>query len=273
MKSQPIMWAMLATISLGCETRDSAKQTHTDSSSDAPQVAAADDEIAETSPDAQPWNADLATATLSGVVKFMGPHPRRRPLDMSGKLECARLHSEPVLDDSIIVNANHTLRNTFVWVRRGLEQWQFETPDTPVVLNQRGCRFEPHVAAVQAGQPIQIINQDSCVHNVHAVPRRNTGFNITQASQGASNTFRFERAEVLVPIKCDIHGWMATYIGVVPHPFFAISDQSGAFRLPALPPGEYTIEATHEVLGSQRRRLTIADKATVSLEFTFRDAP
>ncbi|MEO1997562.1 MAG: carboxypeptidase regulatory-like domain-containing protein [Planctomycetaceae bacterium] len=273
MTIQRIMWALVAAIALGCEAQDRGTQIGTDSPGDTTQPDDAVNEIPATSRDARPWNASVATATVAGVVKFSGPIPRRRPVDMSGKLECARLHSEPILDESVIVNSNQTLKNTFVWIRRGLEQWQFEAPSKPILLVQRGCRFEPHITGAQIGQPIEISNGDSCPHNVHAIPRRNPGFNVTQAAQGAQDTFRFERADVLVTIKCDIHGWMSTYVGVVPHPFFAISDDSGAFRLPALPAGQYTVEATHEVLGSQRRKLTITENQTVSVEFTFRDVP
>lgn len=269
MTNQRVMWAAVAAIAVGCGTQDS----ETGSAPGSPPPDVADREIPATSRDAQPWNATAATATLRGVVKFSGPVPRRRPLDMSGKLECARLHAEPVLDESLIVNSNQTLKNTFVWIRRGLEQWQFEPPTKPVVLTQRGCLFEPHVVGVQVGQPIQISNSDPCPHNVHAIPRRNADFNVTQAARGAEDTFRFDQPEVLVPIKCDIHGWMTSYVGVAPHPFFAISDDSGAFQLPRLPAGQYTVEAMHEVLGSQRRRLTIAEDAQVSIEFTFRDLP
>ena len=269
MTNQRIMWALVAAIAVGCETQD----PDTGSAQDPPQPDVADQEIPPMSRNARPWNAAAATATVAGVVKFSGPIPRRRPLDMSGKLECARLHSTPVLDESVIVNSNQTLKNTFVWIRRGLEQWQFEPPSDPVVLTQRGCLFEPHIVGAQVGQPIQISNSDPCAHNVHATPRRNPGFNVTQAARGAQDLFRFDQAEVLLPIKCDIHGWMTTYVGVVSHPFFAISDDSGAFQLPALPAGQYTVEATHEVLGSQRRKLTIAEDATISVEFTFRDIP
>ena len=222
-------------------------------------------------PKVRAWNSSFGTATISGVVKFAGKPPKRRPIDMSHDKACACLHSEHVLSASIIVNENGTLNNVFVWVKKGLEGWDFPTPNMPVVLDQRGCMFYPHVQGVQTGQDILIRNSDPCTHNVHALPTSNTGFNFTQTRKGIEDIRQFHKPDVMVKIKCDIHGWMSTYLGVVDHPFFATTGEDGEFKLPKLPPDEYTIEAWHEEFGTQTETVTLGEGEVKVLEFTFED--
>lgn len=227
--------------------------------------------VPETKADAKPWDASLGTATIAGSVKFVGDAPRRRQIDMGGKAECANLHSEPVLAQDIIVNDNGTLRNVLVYVRKGVEDWKFEPPSDPVVLNQQGCMFEPHVLGVQLGQELIIRNSDPFAHNVNAKAVRNQAFNFTQPSAGVEDTKTFNRGEVFIPVNCDIHGWMSTYIAVIPHPYFAVTDADGSFQLTQLPPGDYTIEAHHEFLDKQTMEVTIGDNETKEVEFSFED--
>jgi galactose mutarotase-like enzyme len=125
---------------------------------------------------------------------------------------------------------------------------------------------------MRVGQPLEIINSDPTLHNIHALPKNNQEFNNGQPIQGMKMTHTFTAKEVMVPFKCDVHGWMNAYVGVLDHPYFAVSDKSGKFELKTLPPGTYTIEAWHEKLGTQEQKVTLGPKETKELSFTFKAA-
>ena len=149
----------------------------------------------------------------------------------------------------------------------------FPAPTTPVVLDQRGCRYVPHVFGVQVGQPIEILNSDPTLHNIHATPKTNTEFNTAQPIQGmkTTHTFTAKEADVVVPFKCDVHGWMNASAGVLDHPYFAVTKPDGTFSIPNLPPGTYTLAAWHERLGTQDADVTVAAKESKSdANFTFK---
>jgi hypothetical protein len=138
-----------------------------------------------------------------------------------------------------------------------------------VVLAQEGCTYRPHVFGIQVGQTLDIVNGDETLHNVHATPSRNGEFNLAQTSKGSRNTRVFRTHEVLVPFKCDVHKWMKAYVGVVEHPFFAVTGRDGSFALQGLPPGTYTIEAVHEKLGTQMHSVTLAATGSLAIAFSF----
>ncbi|NOX56819.1 MAG: hypothetical protein GXP27_20730 [Planctomycetes bacterium] len=147
--------------------------------------------------------------------------------------------------------------------------WEFPPPAEPAIIDQKGCKFEPHVLCLRVGQELRIRNSDPLIHNVHALPKRNTSFNFTQAQQGMESVRTFERPEAMIPIRCDIHPWMACYVTAVPHPFFAVTSEDGWFELSGLPPGEYIVEAIHERLGRQRHTVSVADGQRLQLSFVF----
>jgi hypothetical protein len=128
----------------------------------------------------------------------------------------------------------------------------------------------PHVFGIQVGQPLEVLNSDPTLHNIHAVPRDNREFNRGQAITGQRDRFTFTTKEVMVPFKCDVHGWMNAYVGVLDHPYFAVSGADGTFSIKSLPPGTYTIEAWHEKLGTMTQTVTIGAKETKDLGFTFK---
>ena len=139
----------------------------------------------------------------------------------------------------------------FVYVKDGLGTYSFDAPTETRTIDQKDCRYHPHVFGVRVGQPVEIMNSDPTLHNIHALPKDNAEFNNGQPIQGMKMTHTFTAKEVMVPFKCDVHGWMNAYVGVVDHPFFAVTDKDGKFVLKGLPPGTYTIEAWHEKLGVQ----------------------
>lgn len=209
------------------------------------------------------------TAVVKGQVKFSGTPPKRRPIDMGSEPKCHETHPEPMFDESVIVNENGTLRNVFVWIKKGIEAKNIEPPKEAVVLDQKGCHYEPHVLGVQVGQPLEIRNSDPLAHNVHGLPQLNKEFNFSQTQQGGKDTVTFATPEVMIKLKCDIHGWMSTYVGVVKHPWFFVTKEDGAFELPKLPAGEYVIEAWHEKYGKLTETVKVADGETKELSFTF----
>jgi plastocyanin len=213
---------------------------------------------------------DTATAgTVNGVVTFEGTPPANQPIRMNADPVCVKENKEPQLQETILV-ADGKLANVFVYVKDGLGNYVYDTPTTPVVLDQDGCRYHPHVFGVRVGQPVEIRNSDPTLHNIHATPKANAEFNNGQPIEGMKMTHTFTEQEVMVPFKCDVHGWMNAYAGVMAHPYFAVTGADGTFSLQSLPPGTYTIEAWHEKLGTQTAQVTIGPNETKDANFTFK---
>ena len=162
------------------------------------------------------------------------------------------------------------LANVFVYVKDGLGNYVFEVPTESAKIDQQNCRYHPHVLGLMVGQPLQIVNSDDTLHNVHGLPRDNKEFNQGQPIQGMKMTHTFSTKEVMIPFKCDVHGWMNAWIGVLDHPYYAVTPTNGTFSLKGLPPGTYTIEAWHEKLGTQTQTVTVGEKETKDVAFTFK---
>jgi len=227
-------------------------------------------------PEAPPAGAPAApavdpatAATITGRVVVEGGVPKPEPIAMAGDPVCATSGAAQ-MTEYFVVGADNGLENVIVSVKNGLGARAFPAPSTPVVLDQKGCHYTPHVVAVQIGQPLEIVNSDDTLHNVHAVPRINEEFNIGQPIKGMKNTFTFKAREIAILLKCDVHQWMSAYVGVVEHPFFAVTAGGGRFSLAGLPPGTYEIEAWHERLGAQTQTVTVGEKDSKDLSFTFK---
>jgi plastocyanin len=219
----------------------------------------------------QTAEAVQAGATISGKVKFTGTRPTNPKIDMSEEAACKAKYSTAPTAETVVVNANGTLSNVFVYVKAGLPAGAtYPAPTTPVTLDQNGCRYHPHVLGIQVGQTLNIKNSDPLLHNIKSKAVKNRPFNVSQPNVTATPTVRtFNAPEVMVPLECNVHGWMNAFLGVLPHPFFAVTGADGSFSIKGLPPGTYTIEAWHEKYGTQTATVTVAGAAPKTQDFTF----
>ena len=208
--------------------------------------------------------------SITGKITFDGEPPVRTPVRMAADPNCKP--GPESLSETQIVSADRGLKNVFVYVKDGLGNAVYATPTTPIVLDQVGCRYEPHVFGVFVGQPVEIKNSDPTLHNVHAIPKNNEEFNFGQENEKAPTvTKTFTKPEIGVSFRCDVHGWMRSYANIVTHPFFAVSADDGTYEIKGLAPGTYTIEAWHERLGRQTQQVTISDATpAATAAFTFK---
>lgn len=218
---------------------------------------------------AQQAPVDLSNAgSITGNVTFTGSAPAPEPIDMSAEEECAAAHEAQPVRHSVIVGDGGGLANVFVYVKEGLPAGEWPTPNTAVTLDQQGCQYQPHVLGLQTGQNLEIKNSDGILHNINTTPTANRGFNISQPTTMTS-TRTFAQPEVMIPVRCDVHGWMEAYIGVTDHPYFAVSANDGSFTIDRLPPGQYVLEAWHEVYGVQTANVTVEANTPATVSFTF----
>ena len=212
-----------------------------------------------------------AAGNVKGVVNFEGTAPKNEPIKMNADPVCVKQNKDPQFQETYLVSDDgKTIGNVFVYVKDGLGNYIFDTPTTSAKIDQQNCRYHPHVFGIRVNQPLEIVNSDPTLHNIHAMPKGNAEFNNGQPIQGMKMTHTFSAKEVMVPFKCDVHGWMNAYVGVLDHPYFATTEKDGKFELKDLPAGTYTIEAWHEKLGTQTASVTLGAKETKDIAFTFK---
>jgi plastocyanin len=207
-----------------------------------------------------------SSATISGVVKFQGTAPKLQNIDMSQDPACG---SKPAFDESVAVS-NGDLANVFVYVKDGFHNGAFGRGGPAVVVEQRGCRYHPHVLGVVVGDLVKIVNADDTTHNIHPMPAANKQWNESQLPKAEPIVKTFSHPEIMIPIKCNQHPWMKMYLNVVSNPFFAVTDENGKFEIKGLPPGEYTLAAVHEKLGEQTMKISVGPKDSKTTDFTFK---
>jgi hypothetical protein len=225
----------------------------------------------------------IGSATITGRVRMTGPLPPRTTIDMSSEPACKARYSSAPADDVVLVNPNGTLANVLVYVKAGLPpDAKFAVPTTPVTLAQDGCMYEPRVFGIMVGQPFEIENDDTLLHNVQTLGTANRRFNISQPGVSVTRSvvlrplpalsdvvLTFTTPEVPVPFACSIHPWMHAYAGVFSHPFFAVTGVDGTFTLAGLPPGTYTIGTWQEAYGTRELKVTVGPGETKAVEVTY----
>ncbi len=209
------------------------------------------------------------SGTIFGTVKFAKKAPPRIEIDMAQDPACS-LSSEPNYSEQYMVK-DGKLQNVFVYVKDGLGNKVYPAPSTPVQLDQKGCRYIPHVIGVMVGQPVEFTNSDPTMHNIHttADTPTNPEIDISQPPKGGTTQKAFAKPELMIPVRCNNHPWMNAFINVSPNPFYAVTDENGNFTIRGLPPGTYTVVADHEVLGQQTTQVTVESKQTATADFTY----
>jgi plastocyanin len=213
--------------------------------------------------------ASTGAGAVKGVVKFEGTLPKAKPISMVADPSCAKQHPGPVPAGEIIADSRGGLQNALVFVSDGLGAQTFDPPTEPVVISQKGCMYEPRLLAVRANQPIEVVNNDPTLHNIHPTPANNREWNKAEPP-GSKVEEAFAREEIAIPVKCNIHPWMRGYIAVLKNPYFAVTRQDGSFDLPNLPPGTYTIKVWHEKLGTATQTITIGANQTKEISFVLK---
>jgi hypothetical protein len=215
---------------------------------------------------ASAWAAD--TGAIAGKVSFAGAVPAPQKVKLGADPKCAALHAGG-LDRQPVKVKNGGLADVLVYVKSAVAGAP-AAPAEPLLLDQVGCEYRPHMVVVRVGQPLKIRNSDDTLHNIHPRPTVNREFNIGQPRKGMEVTRTFDQAEVMIPTGCDVHPWMRSYISVLAHPFFALTGEDGSYEIKGLPDGEYEVEAVHGQLKSTTGKVTVKGGQASKLDFAFK---
>jgi hypothetical protein len=216
-----------------------------------------------------------AAGDVSGKVTLQGTPPPAKTIEYDDT--CSKLHPTVLTTRHYVVGKDNGLANVFVYISKGLEGRKFTPPADAVELDQVGCNYNPYVFGVMVGQPVRIKNSDPLMHNIHALPKvdGNNEFNFAETSQGDVNDTKWvesiKKPEVMIKLKCDVHQWMFAYAGVQDHPYFAVTDADGHFKIATVPAGKYTLTAyhlkAHGAKPGESQEITVAD-SPVTANFT-----
>ncbi len=216
-------------------------------------------------PAAPEMKVDPATAAaVSGTITLTGTAPKAPKIDMSQDPNCPGGQN---FAETVVAEGGN-LANVFVYVKEGIAG-AVPAPAEAATLDQHGCKYVPHVMGVVAGQTIKILNSDDTTHNIHPTPKTNREWNESQAPRATALEKSFPREELMLAVKCNQHPWMKMYVNVLKHNFFAVTGKDGKFEIKGLPPGDYTIAAVHESLGTQETKVTLAAKDAKTADFSF----
>ena len=220
-----------------------------------------------------PFPKDKATGSVMGMVTFEGEVPKRLAVQIQGDDFCTKAHpddNKAYKEDVVIDPATKAFQYAFVYVKTGASQWSYEVPKEPVVIEQHGCVYSPHVVGVMAKQTIHVDSKDDTKHNVHFIsPKGVNKEDNKEELKGQSLEFTPAHEEIMAGFKCDIHSWMLCQVGVVSNPFFAVSGADGKYEFAAkLPAGKYTVACWTEKFGEQTQDVTVEDGKPATLNFT-----
>jgi Carboxypeptidase regulatory-like domain len=213
---------------------------------------------------------DWKTAgTIEGTIHYAGTPPKRIVIDMAQDPACAMSGGQNLTEQYLVHNGG--LQNVYVWIQSGLGNRTYPTPATPVVVDQKGCRYIPHVIAAMAGQAVKFLNSDPTMHNVHMTPTiaGNQSVDISEGPGAPPESRIFAKPEQMIPVRCNNHPWMEAFLNVAANPFFAVSDADGHFVIKGVPPGTYTLGADQEKLGEKTSTITVQSGKTTQVDFNY----
>lgn len=208
----------------------------------------------------------LSAAEISGKVKLTGTPPPEKQITLDAA--CGKLAAGGLKTRHYVTGADSGLANVFVYVKEGAKSAPASGPGA--TLDQVNCEYTPYVMGVQVGQTFNVKNSDAVLHNVHAMPKPGSGNkekNVGQPLKGMTTAFTFASPEVLVKFKCDVHPWMFAYVGVVDHPYYAVTDKDGNYKISGLPAGDYTVEAYHLKAGAATQKVKVGADDKKSQDF------
>jgi hypothetical protein len=212
--------------------------------------------------------APAGAAVITGRILYEGTPPKPKVINLGAEKVCSNMHhGSPPVYENLVVSPDGAVKWALVGLR-GNVPGSYPPPKEPIVVDQVGCVFAPHVVAGVVGQEIEYRNSDPVTHNIRSMPTRNRPFNQNFAPKGDLRS-KFDSPEVGIPLKCDIHFWMSSYIHIFPHPFFAITGDDGSYVISGVPPGKYTLLVWHETLKTQTQLITLSAGEVKELDFTF----
>jgi hypothetical protein len=215
-------------------------------------------------------SARQGNGTVSGRVSFEGTPAKPHTIDMSQEPSCAKQYAKPVTAENVVTGPENALENVVVYISAGAPDEP--APSQPAVLTQKGCRYTPHILVLQVNQDLEIVNDDQTSHNIHPLPKYNREWNRSQPPGTPPIEDKYARPE-FIPVKCNIHPWMNGTLAVLKNSHYALTGTQGEFKLPDLPPGNYTITAWHESYGEQTQEVTIAGSEAKTVNFVFKAKP
>lgn len=208
--------------------------------------------------------------SIDGKVTLSGTPPRKKLIRMGADPNCLKINAgKKVFFETVVADENGGLANVFVHIKGDVGS--SAPPSAPAVIEQNGCKYEPHVVGLVVGQKLRVVNNDETLHNIHSGSElKGNEFNVSQPRAGMTRDFDLKDKEVMMRIKCDVHNWMEGFVGVMSHAYFAVSDAGGGFKLPdGIPAGKYTVEAWHEFYGAKTQEVEVKAGETVTVAFDY----
>jgi len=215
-------------------------------------------------------NPNPAGGTITGKVTYTGTPAKMKPIDMSKEPSCAKVYTTPPTAETVVTGPGDTLGDVVVYISAGAPD--DPAPSTAAVFTQKGCRYIPHVLALQVNQELKIVNEDQTSHNIHPLPKLNREWNKSQPPGTPPISEKYDKAE-FIPVKCNVHPWMHGNFAVLKNSHYAVTGENGSFTLPNLPPGKYTVTAWQESYGDQSQDVTISGGETKTVNFAFKAKP
>jgi Carboxypeptidase regulatory-like domain len=222
-----------------------------------------------------PYKPTGQEGSIAGTINFTGAAPAPKEISMGADPVCASTNPDPHAED-LVVNGDK-LANVLVYIKDGkagdknITGYKFDPPAEAATLDQHGCHYVPHVMAVQVNQNFNVVNSDQTPHNINFDAKLNDKFNQSQGPGAGAIVKQFKRSETVIPVKCNQHPWMRAYVGVLSHPFYAVTDKDGHFEIKGVPAGTYTIVAWHEKYPQgQTQSVTVgpSEKKEMNLSFS-----